>query len=199
MRARVEIDLDERRRPEINNAVSEPGGYIQWGEWDVNTSEIIRIPSAPSQSNDELERLREWTSTLGKTKPGPSFISSGFVDPVDPLLPLQSFSSNSSLVLAITAALTVHRHSWITRLPTTFAENGLSSIVVDSRNFAPEVTTLLLDTWMMASQEISTNVLDKLGGGRGDVARGLVEEVGRNRENTAFNVQRVVTIGRKED
>ena len=93
----------------------------------------------------------------------------------------------------------MHRHSWITRLPTTFAENGLSSIVVDSRNFAPEVTTLLLDTWMMASQEISTNVLDKLGGGRGDVARGLVEEVGRNRENTAFNVQRVVTIGRKED
>ena len=60
---------------------SEPGGYIQWAEWDVNTWEVIRVPSAPSQLNDELERLREWTSTLGKTKPGPSFISSGFVGP----------------------------------------------------------------------------------------------------------------------
>ena len=58
---------------------SEPGGYIQWAEWDVNTWEVIRVPSAPSQSSDELERLREWTSTLGKTKPNPSFISSGFV------------------------------------------------------------------------------------------------------------------------
>lgn len=50
---------------------------------------------------------------------------------------------------------------------------------------------------MMASQEISTNVLDKLGEGRGDVARGLIEEVGRNRDNTAFNLQRVITVGRK--
>lgn len=86
---------------------------------------------------------------------------------------------------------------WITRLPTTFAENGLSSIVVDRRKFAPEIATLLLDTWMMASQEISANVLDKLGEGRGDVARALIEEVGRNRGNTAFNLQRVVTIGKK--
>jgi hypothetical protein len=68
---------------------------------------------------------------------------------------------------------------------------------VDRRKFAPEIATLLLDTWMMASQEISANVLDKLGEGRGDVARALVEEVGRNRGNTAFNLQRVVTIGKK--
>ena len=47
---------------------------------------------------------------------------------------------------------------------------------------------------MMASQEISTNVLDKLGEGKGDVARELIEKVGRNRNNTAFNLQRVVTI-----
>ena len=50
---------------------------------------------------------------------------------------------------------------------------------------------------MMASQEISTNVLDKLGEGKGDVARELIEKVGRNRNNTAFNLQRVVTIGTK--
>lgn len=50
---------------------------------------------------------------------------------------------------------------------------------------------------MMASQEIAANVLDGLGGGQGDVARALVEEVGKNRGNTAFNLERVVTIGRK--
>ena len=68
---------------------------------------------------------------------------------------------------------------------------------MERRKFAPEIATLLLDTWMMASQEISTNVLDKLGEGRGDVARGLIEEVGKNRDNTTFNLQRVVTVGRK--
>lgn len=63
----------------MNNDFPESGGYIQWAEWDVNTWEIIRTTSAPSPLNDELEKLREWTSTLGRTKPGPSFISSGFV------------------------------------------------------------------------------------------------------------------------
>lgn len=57
--------------------------------------------------------------------------------------------------------------------------------------------TLLLDTWMMASQEISVNILDHLGGGQGDVARGLIEKVGKNRGNTAFNLQRVITVGQK--
>lgn len=89
--------------------------------------------------------------------------------------------------------------SWITRLPTTFAENGLASVVVDRRKFAPEIATLLLDTWMMASQEIATNVLDKFGEGRGDVARKMIEEVGGNRGNTAFNLQRVITVGKKEE
>ena len=95
--------------------------------------------------------------------------------------------------------LNVHRHSWITRLPLTFAENGLTSISVDRCRFAPEIATLLLDTWMMASQEISTNVLDKLGEGRGDVARNLVEQAGQNRNNTAFNLERVITVGKKEE
>lgn len=73
------MDHDEGRSLQADGCFTEPGGYIQWGEWDVNTWEISRVPSAPSQSNDELENLRQWTSTLGKSKPGPSFISSGFV------------------------------------------------------------------------------------------------------------------------
>ncbi|KAL9122401.1 MAG: hypothetical protein Q9187_001038 [Circinaria calcarea] len=87
--------------------------------------------------------------------------------------------------------------TWITRLPETFKENGFENVVVDRHKFSQEIVTLLLDTWMMASQEISVNVLDRLGGGQGDVARGLIEEVGKNRQNTAFNLQRVITIGQK--
>ena len=74
-----------RRRLLRDFRFPEPGGYIQWAEWDVNTWEIIRVASAPSQSNAELEELRELLSTLGKTKPGPSFTSSGFVVP--PIMP----------------------------------------------------------------------------------------------------------------
>ncbi|EPE24315.1 S-adenosyl-L-methionine-dependent methyltransferase [Glarea lozoyensis ATCC 20868] len=141
--------------PMLKNLIKmlKPGGYISWGEWDVATWEVIRAPSASSQTNGELEELKEYTSTLGKTRPGPSFISSGF--------------------------------------------NGVSKVIVDRQKFSTEIATLLLDTWIMASQEIAANVLDGLGGGQGDVARALIEEVGRNRGNTAFNLERVVTIGRK--
>ena len=88
-------------------------------------------------------------------------------------------------------------YSWITRLHTTFAENGLSNVTVDRHKFSTEIATLLLDTWIVASLEISTNVLDGLGGGQGDVARALVDEFGKNRGNTAFNLERVITIGQK--
>ena len=50
---------------------------------------------------------------------------------------------------------------------------------------------------MVASLEISTKVLDGIGGGQGDVARALVDEVGKNRGNTAVNLERVITIGQK--
>jgi hypothetical protein len=87
--------------------------------------------------------------------------------------------------------------SWIRDLHKTFSENGLEAVEVDRRKFAKDVVTLLLDTWMMASQEISANILDKLGEGRGDTMRGFIEEVGKNRQNTSFNLDRVITIGRK--
>lgn len=51
---------------------------------------------------------------------------------------------------------------------------------------------------MMASQEISENVLDKLGDGKGDVARGLIQEISKSRSNTSFNLDRVIVVGRKK-
>ena len=88
-------------------------------------------------------------------------------------------------------------YRWIAHLQDTFKENGLEKVAVDRRKFAKEISTLLLDTWMMSTHEISVNVLDKLGGGRGDIMRGYIEEVGKNRQNTAFNLERVITVGRK--
>ena len=62
---------------------------------------------------------------------------------------------------------------------------------------------------MVAGQEISANVLDAIGGGQGDVARGLIEAVGRNRRNIEldpdyphngrriYGLDRLTVIGRK--
>lgn len=90
-----------------------------------------------------------------------------------------------------------NRPSWIARLHDTFTQHGLCNVVVDRRKFDKQVVTLLLDTWMMAAQELSINVLDKLDGGQGDVMRTFIEEVRQNRGNTAFNLDRVITIGQK--
>ena len=87
--------------------------------------------------------------------------------------------------------------SWIARLHDTFKENGLQHVLVDKRKFDKQIATLLLDTWIMAAQEFTANVLDKLGGGQGDIMRGFIEEVGKDRQNTCFNLDRVVTVSQK--
>ncbi|KAL8745588.1 MAG: hypothetical protein Q9190_002300 [Brigantiaea leucoxantha] len=76
----ITILRDGNPVPMLQNLMKmlKPGGYLQWCEWDVNTWEVLRVPSAPSQTNNELEELRDYVSTLGKTKFGPSFISSGY-------------------------------------------------------------------------------------------------------------------------
>ena len=79
----------------------------------------------------------------------------------------------------------------------TFTEHGLRNVIVDRRKFDKQVVTLLLDTWMMAAQELSANVLDKLGAGQGDIMRDFIEELRKNRGNTPFNLDRVITIGQK--
>ena len=98
--------LDQYIRPGMNNSVFlEPGGHIQWVEWDVNTWEIntweiTRVPSAHSQSNDELERLPQRTSSPSKNKPSPSFMSSGFVKPPTPSSQFpQSTSSQNPIMI----------------------------------------------------------------------------------------------------
>ncbi|KAF2649437.1 hypothetical protein K491DRAFT_721664 [Lophiostoma macrostomum CBS 122681] len=159
----ITILRDGNPVPMLQNLLKmlKPGGYLQWGEWDFTSWEVMRTSVAPSKSNDELEQIREYTSTLGGTKSGPGFISM----------------------------------SWIARLHETFKQHGLEDVIVDRRRFDKAIAPLLLDTWMMATQEISFNVLDKLGGGRGDVMRGFVEEVGKHRQDTCFNLDRVVTLG----
>ncbi|RDL41295.1 S-adenosyl-L-methionine-dependent methyltransferase [Venustampulla echinocandica] len=86
---------------------------------------------------------------------------------------------------------------WPQRLPQIYADHGLTEIVTDRNPFSPEVTTYMLDTFMVAAEEISYNVLDRIGGGQGDVARGLIEKVTQNRRNMSIQLDRLVTVGRK--
>lgn len=143
----------------------------------------MRTPSAPSQTNNELTQIRESISTLGGTKTGPGFISIRYPHPL-------LFTQKKTKHLT-------HLRSWIAQLSTTFNENGLENVIVDRRKFAKPIATLLLDTWIMAAEEFAFNVLDKLGGGQGDAMRGFIQEVGRNRQNTCFNLDRVITVGQK--
>jgi hypothetical protein len=73
----------------------------------------------------------------------------------------------------------------------------MMDVVVDRRPFSPHIATFLLDTFMVASHEISTNVLDALGGGRGEVSRGYIEAVRKQRRNIALALDRFTVIGRK--
>ena len=73
----------------------------------------------------------------------------------------------------------------------------MTEIVVDRHPFSREIAAYLLDKFMLAGQEISVNVLDAIGGGQGDVARGLIESVGRNRRNIELGLDRLTVIGRK--
>jgi hypothetical protein len=73
----------------------------------------------------------------------------------------------------------------------------MTDIEVERVPFSKEVTTFLLDTFMVASREISVNMLDPLGGGRGDTARGYIEAVGRNRKHIEVALDRLTVIGRK--
>ena len=73
----------------------------------------------------------------------------------------------------------------------------MTDIIVERRPFSPHIATFLLDTFMVASLEISTNMLDPLGGGRGDVSRGYIKAVGKQRRNIALGLDRFTVIGRK--
>jgi len=87
--------------------------------------------------------------------------------------------------------------SWPSRLPQTFENLGLSDIVVDRHPFPKDTLPYYLDTALMACEEISYNALDPLGGGQGEVARDLIKRVSKDRQNTAFNLDRLTVVGQK--
>ncbi|KAJ4294978.1 hypothetical protein N0V90_006986 [Kalmusia sp. IMI 367209] len=164
----ITILRDGNPVPMLKNLMKMLRGYIQWGEWDFTTWEILRTKTAPSEQNDELDQIRSYISTMGGTKANSGFLT-----------------------------IRYYPRAWITNLHETFTEHGLRHVFVDRRRFDEQIVTLLLDTWIMAAQELSSNVLDKLGGGKGDTMRGFIEQVRENRGNTAFNLDRVITIGQK--
>ena len=90
------------------------------------------------------------------------------------------------------------RNSWPARLPQIFEANGLVDIEEDRRPLPNELLQAQLDTALMACEEVSYQAMDPLGGGRGDRTRELVAKCFGNRSTTAFNVDRLTVIGRKQ-
>ena len=84
-------------------------------------------------------------------------------------------------------------------MPEIFPEYGLKNISVDRKPFDKSITAFLLDTFMVASHEISLNVLDPLGGGRGDIVRNFIAEIGRNRQNVGISLDRLFVVGQKPE
>lgn len=73
----------------------------------------------------------------------------------------------------------------------------MTNLVIERHPFSKEIATYLMDTFMVAGQEISVNVLDPIGGGRGELARQLIEKVGRNRRSIGLGLDRLTVVGRK--
>ena len=78
-----------------------------------------------------------------------------------------------------------------------FVDAGLVDVFEDRHPFPMESIPSQLDTAMVATTEFTYNVLDKLGGGRGDVARDMIEKISKNRSNTGVQYDRLTVVGRK--
>ncbi|KAK0744967.1 S-adenosyl-L-methionine-dependent methyltransferase [Apiosordaria backusii] len=86
---------------------------------------------------------------------------------------------------------------WPTRLPDFFKENGLVNIATDNRPFPLELLPFQLDTALMASEEVSYKVLDRMEGDLGSRCRELISQVFRDRQKLAYNVGRLTVIGQR--
>ncbi|EPE24313.1 S-adenosyl-L-methionine-dependent methyltransferase [Glarea lozoyensis ATCC 20868] len=86
---------------------------------------------------------------------------------------------------------------WPLELPEIYARNNLSEIVTERAPFATDVAAYMLDTFLLAAEELSFNVLDHLGGGQGDVARDLIKQVERERRDITIQLDRLIAVGRR--
>ncbi len=78
-----------------------------------------------------------------------------------------------------------------------YADAGLVDIIEDRHPFPMESVPSQLDASMVATTEFTYNVLDKLGGGQGDVARDMIQKISLDRQNTGVNHDRLTVVGRK--
>lgn len=79
-----------------------------------------------------------------------------------------------------------------------FADHGMTDVIVNRRMFPKQLLPYQLDIALAACEEISYNALDSLEG-QGVKARGLIQSVFNDRQNTAFNVARLTIVGRKRE
>ncbi|KAK4200389.1 S-adenosyl-L-methionine-dependent methyltransferase [Triangularia verruculosa] len=86
---------------------------------------------------------------------------------------------------------------WPIRLPEFFKENGLVNIETDNRPFPLELLPFQLDTALMASEEVSYKVLDRMDGNLASRCRELITASFCNRQRLAYNVGRLTVIGQR--
>ena len=78
-----------------------------------------------------------------------------------------------------------------------FIDAGLVDVFEDWLPFPMHSIPSQLDASMIATTEFTYNVLDKLGGGQGEVARDMIEKISQNRSNTGGQYDRLTVVGRK--
>lgn len=82
-------------------------------------------------------------------------------------------------------------------MPQSFEDSGFQNVISERHPFPKDIATFLLDTFMLASQEISENVLDPMGEGQGQYARHLIHVVEKYRRNIGLSLDRLMVVGQK--
>lgn len=178
-------------------SILEPGGYLQWAEYDMTTQTTIKAdPTLSSAGLDAIpafvQGFKKEDARVGLQKyvfPYPShhvstrfplssfsvfpkLLSSTRKTPLPPLL-LQNHSNITNHISIHPSHQTKHPRSWIPHLPHTFTAHNLTHITASRHPTSPAFLQHQLDIFLLTYEELASKTLDKIpvknsnGGGRG--------------------------------
>lgn len=193
----------------------EPGGYLQWAEYDMTSRTTIK--ASPSLSSSALDAIPAFVQgfqkedgRIGKQKcvnssqtptPAPTFPSPpppSFLRKPKPFYPPQ---------LLIPPPPGPSGNSWIPLLPQTLHAHHLTHIHTSRHRTPPPSLHHQLDVFLLTYEELACKTLDRLpvrdsdgdsGGGHGDTLREMIEAASHEgRRGVAWGMDRLVVVGRK--
>jgi hypothetical protein len=164
---------EKRHCTESDLSNEEPGGWISWGEIDYSRWKITRTNDL-HDTQDNITPLLRMIGTIAGTRP--------------------DWTSDELVWNTKVYSPILRDNSWPSKLPELFVAIGLVDVKVDNREFPPELLAFLLDTALMASEEMSYKALDPLGGGLGEKCRELISAVFQKRQKMAYNVGRLTVV-----